>query len=267
MEVIRLSVPSDVTLGPLLQLTCRGASWEGQDDFPSNQIWANEIEKVLSHLKAHNQLQRYLSNLRGKLTQRNGALSEGRVSFFFWDIGYKIISWEPHGNANSLGEFEIQWKSSPPIFVEVKGPTWEGELGKNERDNGRKKAGKYIHAETRSLDTIGKVIEAINKAKEQKKFIGGRPNLLVINSSNMFVSPLELNPQIVVPKVKSALNEFLRLGGVLIFNVRCRNLTIEYESLFIESEAEHCSGKLPDSVIDSLCRSTDFTKHRTIQCT
>jgi len=258
-----MSVPSGVTLGPLLQSVFRSASWEGQDDFPSNQIWADEIEKILTHLKAHNQLERYLPNLRGKLTQRNGALAEGRVSFFLNGIGYTIISWEPHGNANSLGEFEIQWKSSPPIFVEVKGPTWEGELGKNERNNGRKKAGKYIHAETRSLDTIGKVIEAINKTKKQKKFIPGRPNLLVINSSNMFVSPLELNPQIVVPKVKSALYELLCLGGVLIFNVTCRNLTIDYENLFIESEAEHCSGRLPDAVIDNLRHPAGFTKHRT----
>lgn len=249
-----MSFPSKETLGPLLRSMCNGASWWNKDDFPSNQIWADEIEKVLSHLDEHNQFQRYLPNLRGKLSQRNGALAEARVAFFFCRNGFSIISWEPHGNSNSLGEFEIQWDSTAPIFVEVKGPTWEGELNETERNSDRKNVGKYKHAETRTLDSIGKILEAISKAKNQKKFAVSRPNLLVVYSAHMFVSPLELNPQIVVPKVTAVLNDFPTLGGVLVFNAICRNTTIDYQTLFIENKADNCSSKLPIEVVDRLRR-------------
>ena len=252
--------PSEVRFGPLLDCMCSSASWRNQDDFPSNQIWADEIERVLSHLEAHGQFQRYLPNLRGKLTQRYGALAEARVSFFLCRIGFSIISWEPQGDANSLGEFEVQWRSTSPIFVEVKAPTWEGELTETERDKGRKKVGKYKQAEARTLDTIGKVIAAISKAKKQSKFAVGRSNLLVVYTSLMFVSPFELNPQIVVPRVKSALRDYPTLGGVLLFDANYRNLTIDYDSLFIANEAKNCTGSLPKVVVEGFKRRQNAVK-------
>lgn len=241
-----MPMPDEVILGQLAHYMCSGASWWGQDGFPSNQKWADELERVLSHLEAHGQLQRYLPNLRGKLTQRNGALAEARVSFFLCCNGFRITSWEPQGVSNSLGEFEIQFKSSPKIFVEVKGPTWEGELSKSEYTGRRKQDGKYVHAEARTLGTIQKVIEAIAKSRKQNKFAVGRPNLLVVYTSYLFVSPLELSPKIVVPKVRAALNELPELGAVLIFDATCRESTIEYDVLFIENGTQHCSCKFPE---------------------
>jgi hypothetical protein len=241
-----MPIPDEVKLGPLANCMFSGASWWCQDDFPSNQLWADELERVLSHLEAHGQLQRYLPNLRGKLTQRNGALAEARFSFFLCCNGFRITSWQPRGGSNSFGEFEIQWKSSPPIFVEIKAPTWEGELSKSEQMSKRKQAGKYQHAETRTLDTIGKVIEAIDKSRKQNKFAMGRPNLLVVYVCNLFVSPRELSPKIVLPKIQSALNKLPSLGAVIIFDAICRGLTIEYHFKMIENSTRHCSGKLPN---------------------
>ncbi len=244
-----MPIPSEVTLGCLSRCMCNGASWLVQDDFPASQIWADELERVLSHLEAHGQFQRYLPNLRGKLTQRNGALAEARVSFFFIRNGFSITSWEPAGDSDSVGEFELQWKSDPSIFVEVKGPTWEGQLCEDERKNGRKDTGKYMHSEIRSLDTNGKVLAAMRKAGQQGKFAKGRPNLLVVYTSYLFVSPLELNVKIVVPKLKTGLNDFPSLGGVLVFDTTCKGLTIDYNILFIENEAADCSSRLPTSVV------------------
>jgi hypothetical protein len=70
-----MPVPSEVTLGPLLGCMCSGAPWWNHDNFPNNQIWTDEIERVLSHLEAHGQLQRYLPVPGGKLTQRDGAIA------------------------------------------------------------------------------------------------------------------------------------------------------------------------------------------------
>lgn len=256
-----MSISPEITLGPFSQRMCSGAKWLGQDDFPSNQTWANELERVLSHLETHGQLQRYLSNLRGTLTQRHGFLAEARVAFFLCYNGFSITSWEPQGSSNSLGEFEIQWNSSLPIFVEVKGPTWEGELNESELKNGRKKTGKYKDGEPRILNTMGKIIKAIDKSKEQNKFAEGRPNLLVVYASYLFASPLALNRKIVEPKIKTALCDLPNLGGVLVFDATCKGPKIDYETLFIENEAKYCRGKLPELVVEHFnALSTDLAK-------
>jgi len=238
-----LTKPKDVIIGPLTQYIFNGASWKDIDNFPSNQMWADNVECVLSHLKSHNQLERFLPMLRGKLTQRDSALAEARTSYFFSNKGFKIISWEPAGDSNSLGEFEIQWESTTPIFVEVKGPRWEGELNQNER-NHRKQEGKYKNGEVRSLDTIGKVTKAIEKAVTQRKFAEGKPNLLVVSTSNLFVSPTELSKKIVGPKVQAAMKSFNSLSGVLMHDVICKGGFIDYGTFFVKNCNADNSSKL-----------------------
>ena len=98
---------SEIKLGPLTRAMCDSPSWKGQDDFPSSQLWADELEKVLSFLQVHAQFECYLPVLKGKLTQRDGALAEARVAFFFHRNGFLILSWEPKGASNRFGEFEI----------------------------------------------------------------------------------------------------------------------------------------------------------------
>lgn len=233
-----------VKLGPLTQEIVSNASWFCTDDFPSNQEWADYVERVLAHLKTHGQFDRFLPRLRGKLTQRDGALAEARVSFLFHGWGFSITSWEPRTASGSLGEFEIQWKSTSPIFVEVKGPRWEGEMDQSERTI-RKREGKYKSGEARTLDTIGKVIEAIDKAKKQNKFSAGKPNLLVICTTNLFVSPTELSDKIVKPKVEAALKSALLIGGVLLLNIMCQEMKIRYETLFVTNSTANEDSKLP----------------------
>ncbi len=165
------------------------------------------------------------------------------MSLFFHERGFSMTSWEPRGASGSLGEFEIQWKSTSPIFVEVKGPRWEGELDQSERTM-RKKEGKYKNGEARTLDTIGKVIEAIDKAKTQNKFLAGKPNLLVVCTSNLFVSPTELSKKIVKPKVETALKSVCLIGGVLILNIMCHEAKIRYETLFVANSTANQDSKL-----------------------
>jgi len=239
-----MAIPDGVNLGPLTQEIVSNASWFCTDDFPSNQAWADDVERVLAHLKTHGQFDRFLPRLRGKLTQRDGALAEARVSFLFHRQGFSITSWEPRTASGSLGEFEIQWKSTSPILVEVKGPRWEGELDQSERTM-RKKEGKYKNGEARTLDTIGKVIEAIDKAKKQNKFLPGKPNLLVICTSNLFVSPNELSDKIVKPKVETALKSACLISGVLVLNIICQEMKLRYETLFVTNSTAKQDSKLP----------------------
>jgi len=147
----------EMKLGPLTSAMCDSASWKGQDDFPSSQLWADEAEKVLSFLQVHGQFQRYLPVLKGKITQRDGALAEARVAFFFHRNGFSILSWEPKGASNRFGEFEIQWKNTRPIFVEVKGPRWEGELEDNEKFGPRRSQPRYLNAEARCVNPVEKL--------------------------------------------------------------------------------------------------------------
>ncbi len=248
-----MPTPLDITLGPLSMRVCKDVRWENLDEFPSNQAWADDLERVLEHLDRNGQFGRYLPILRGKLTQREGALAEARAAFYFSSMGFVVLSWEPPGGALSIGEFEVQWQSEHPIFVEVKGPGWRGELSADERED-RKTNGKYINAEVRSLDTVGKVVEAIEKTIQQGKFSKNRPNLLVLYASNLFNSPLALSPNILVPKVHRALETLPELGGVLILDVVCRNSVVRYETLMIENSTRNCTGKLPAVCMDLLSR-------------
>jgi hypothetical protein len=222
----------EINLGPLTGRIFDKASWSHNDDFPANQAWADDIELVLAHLQSHGQFERFLSMLHGKLGQRDGALAEARMSFFLNHIGFSIISWEPRGASNSLGDFEIQWESTLPIFVEVKAPSWQGELGESERLV-RKKEGKYKNAEVRSLATIRKIIEAIDKSKEQNKFLAGKPNLLAVYTSNLFNSHNDVPGNILKPKIENALKSSCSISGVFMLHVECQEARIRYKTLLI----------------------------------
>ena len=214
---------------------CDSASWKGQDDFPSSQLWADELEKVLSFLQVHAQFERYLPVLKGKLTQRDGALAEARVAFFFHRNGFSILSWEPKGASNRSGEFEIQWKNAQSIFVEVKGPRWEGELEDDEKFGPRRSQPRYINAEARWVNPVQKVISAAEKAAP--KFLSNRPNLLVVTGDLLFLSPSKIPRDIVKPQLSHALSDqkFSKIGGIMIFDTHYSSECIEYQIAFIEN--------------------------------
>lgn len=57
------------------------------------------------------------------------------------------MGWEPLGNDGARGEYSVAHEGEDSIFVEVKSPGWEGELGLEERLAGRTKKPKYIVGE------------------------------------------------------------------------------------------------------------------------
>lgn len=235
-------------IGTLTKTIFNGASWLGIDDFPSNQTWADEIEKILNFLESQGQFENYLPILRGKVTQRDGALAEARVAFFLHRNEFKILEWHPPGASSRLYEFEVQWRSSASIFVEVKGPRWEGELSEEELNGPRRQQPRYIDGEARFFDSIGKVINAADKAIP--KFLPDKPNLLIVVGYLLFVSPSELPQGIVEPRIKSELSEdrFSNLGGLMIFDFVYGEQAINYKAAFIENPNANNLCKIPSDV-------------------
>jgi hypothetical protein len=236
----KMNVCPNMKLGHLTRKICSNAPWEGQDDFPWNQAWADEVEEILSFLQTQGQFERYLPRLTGTLTQRDSSLNEARIALVFHRMGFSIKSWEPKGNSNKFLEYEIQWQETKPIFVEVKGPRWEGELDISEIKGGRKQKPRYVSGEARNVDSVGKVIEAAENA--YPKFFNNKPNLLVVTIDLLFFPPNRLPRNTVVPQVTSALEKkkLSNIGGILFFDSYPKLNKVEYDLHYIENPlAEH----------------------------
>jgi hypothetical protein len=168
----------EIDLGPLTSTIMKRARWRGQDEFPSSQLWADEFEKVVSFAEVQGQFESYLGDLTASATQRDSAIAELRVAFYFHRNQFKIAGWRPIGSASKEGEFLVRGPSGVDTFVEVKSPGWEGELSEEERKAGRTKQPKHINAEVRWVAPWKRMQFAVNKAYE--KFSPDIPNLLVI---------------------------------------------------------------------------------------
>ena len=213
---------------------------------------ADEVERVLSFLEAQGQFRRYLPRLQGKLNERDGALAEARVAFFFYRNDFRILSWEPRGASSYLGEFEVQWRSLQPIFVEVKGRTWKSELSKDEVYGPRGDQPRFINCEARWINPIGRVIDAADKAVP--KFPPDKPNLLVVVVDLLFVSPRDLPQEFVEQGIVSELSDsrFKNIGGVIIFDVAYNSKPISYHAAFIENTTANELCKIPKDVAKRL---------------
>ena len=237
-----------------MQQMSTNATWVGMDEFPSNRIWANEVEEVLEYLKAKKQFERLLPRLRGNLNERDGALAEGRVAYVLARQGFSIVSWEPIGNSGKKGEFEIKWQNNPPIFVEVKGPRWEGELSDIEKKGNRKKQKRYINGEVRPLDPIERILFAIDKSID--KYSLDKFNMLVTVCDLLFTSPFDWPWKSVKPRIQSYLSniKYSNLGGILLFNSECKSEIITYKMAFIENPEANSKCKLSTQVINYFYR-------------
>jgi len=177
------------TLGPLSRELKRGAKWT--DEYPSCQLWADELEDLLEFTDEKGQRDRYWKDLRQSNDRRDSALMELRAARYLEQVSLPVIEWFPSGCGNSEGEFLVETPGKHQVFVEVKSPSWKGELfawnGK-ERDAGRMerlKQPKYIDGEGGPVAPWQGIRFAIDKAYQ--KFKNDTPNLLII-ADDMHVS-------------------------------------------------------------------------------
>ncbi|SRR5712692_3414666 len=163
----------------LSQRLLREARWVGQDGYPTSPQYSVELEGLLGFLQAHNRLESFWPRLAGpRRQQRDEALQEIRVARFLTSNGFPVVQWEPPGNGNLIGEFSVQALPSPPVFVEIKSPGWEGQLSQEQRDAGRANQEKYQDLEGGADDPWRAIRASVRKA--YSKFSLGQPNLLVI---------------------------------------------------------------------------------------
>ena len=254
---------SVIKLGPLSSLVVRGAVWFGLDEYPSFQFWADELEELLSFAQGSSVLDRYLPELRASRNQRDAALSELRVAFYFHKNRFPITRWKPVGRLPKEGEFCIACASGGEIFVEVKGPGWESELPKEERLAGRTKQPKYIDSEAKWVSSSEPIVMAVDKA--YPKFSDATANLLVI-ADDLFVGYLERRSALQDLEAGLALYSchnrgaftnpsYERLGGVGIFAVAEKQGDISYNMrLFLNSFATKCA--LPQDFVAAFCGET-----------
>ena len=234
--------PQYVKLGVLTSTIMDRAEWRGEDEFPSSQLWSDEVERVLSFAHSQEQFGRYLPDLRGRRSQRDSALAELRVAFYFHRNQFRVTTWKPKGANRNEGEFRVCGPSGINVFVEVKSPGWEGELSDAERNAGRTRKPKYLHAEGRAIAPWERIQFSVKKA--YKKFSSDSPNLLVI-ADDLFVSlqhGTELHVgQALYGKLHSgcfADSTYENAGGVRIFWINQNDCEIWYEmKLFLNPNA------------------------------
>src|ERR1043166_4373867 len=108
-----MSAPKHISLGPLTRGISNGARWQHEDLFPAWQEWANEVERLLEHLVAQDQFERFLPRLRDvDAKHRDAKLAEARVSFFLFRNGFRIIEYDPAGADGTEGDLVVQWRDS-----------------------------------------------------------------------------------------------------------------------------------------------------------
>ena len=183
-----MAVPNHVKLGPRLREIARGARWQSEDEFPGSQEWADQIEKALRFVEAEGELARYRPRLKARAAERQGALSEIQTAHFLHSLGFKIAGWEPVVVPNRPGDLEISLRGRRSVFVEVKGPTWKGELTQTEIRDGRTKQPKHIAGDARFGNPAGRVICAIDKALPK---LGSSQANLVVVADDLFVHLLD----------------------------------------------------------------------------
>jgi hypothetical protein len=246
-------VPNGVRFGPLTSSIWEGAAWMTQDEFPSSQLWADEIERILSYVQAQGKFEYYLGALRGNANQRDSAIAELRVAFYFHRNQFPVIEWKPAGENGNEGEYLIRSPEFENIFVEVKAPGWEGELSQKERESGRIRLGKHIDREARAIAPWERIQFAIDKA--YKKFMSSSRNLLII-ADDLFVSLEHGTDMHANMAFYSSSNNgrfanarYARIGGIGFFWVKNNGKEIWYEmKLFLNP---YCleTVRLPESFI------------------
>ena len=237
--------PDDVNLGSLTRTMLDRAAWRMASVFPATQNWADEVERILCFLDVQGVLDSFLPRLCARENERDGAMAEARTGFFLARNGFRILRWEPEEVRNRPGDLDIQWRDSEPIFVEVKGPGWEGELSQDALEAGRQHLPKYINAEARAIDPSERVAFAVQKALP--KLAATRVNLVVV-VDDLFMSPTEIPKSILNGRLERVLADpqYRVVAGIFMLNPVSYGGDVEYRTHFVPNA--NAERRLPEAV-------------------
>jgi hypothetical protein len=241
--------------GPHLREIAPNARWVRDGNYTLSNSWSKEMEDVLRFFDEQKQFKRRLPRLLGKWRELTAELAEGRTGLFLQSHGFHILSWEPASTAGYPGDLLVQWESLTPIFVEVKGPDWEGEFeGHLEKEEfiKRKALGKYVDGEGGASSPVEIPFRVI-RDNALKKFAGDRPNMVVV------VDDLMCSPADARGVIDGQVREFLRepasarVGAILFLRPECPvGGPVRYVSNFYDNPAASVSCQLPKAAVTIL---------------
>jgi hypothetical protein len=266
-----------------------GSRWKGVDGFPAPQIWADDVEEVLSFLQRENHLTEYFSAIQKAQSakHRDARLAEVRAAFYLAQNGFQILQWEPLGEGRKAGEFLVSFDSFLPMFVEVKQPAWEGEflplhqaeknrLSAEERERrfSRIRKGKFIPG-TMEARAVGPCLDAMEVVRRNilPKFTDQRPNLAIVMDNFMvtavgFPGLAELVEQEFLhpnhdPDDPLDCETYERLGGALFLQPEADSRQqIYYRADFIANPNALPACALPLAVIDVFSKLRNQSERR-----
>ena len=170
-----------VTLGSLTSTVVDGAEWCAET-YPAWPEWppvADEAERLFAFAESRGVFEMYLPKLiTGQSRQRDAALGELRVAFYFHRNDFRIAEWCPSGEGSTKGEFTLECPTGEAIFVEVKTLGWESEVSQEARVAGRTTQPKYVSGEGLVIANDQALKSAVERA--YPKFSSSRRNLLVV---------------------------------------------------------------------------------------
>jgi hypothetical protein len=226
------------------------AKWRYHDEFPSSQLLANELEKLLVFADEIRCFEAFLPRLRDNARARNAALGELLTAFYLHKRGFENITRDPPGANFKIGEWSATFSNSPAIFIEVKSPDWQAELSDAERLAGRKTLGKHVDLEARFVAPFDVLMDVILR-NAVPKLLDDSPNL-IITADDMFVSIVGM------PHLEMRFSEwfakpdFSKVGGIMSFRT---NYSLDPDRVLIRFEVNHSanvSNRLPPAVIAHL---------------
>lgn len=234
------------------------------DPYPSCQEWADELEQLLAFADLQGRLDDFLPRIKvgtGRHTQRDAALNELRVAYFFDRSGIPISAWAPPGLAGRIGEFSVTAREGCAVFTEVKSRGWEGELSDADRLAGRTRFPKYLEGTGGAFANWQEVRKCIASDKTYPKFAPIQANLLVI-SDNLFVGLLDAEEQMEIALYDQrskyggengyfASPAYNNLGGVAAFAAERRmgRAAVEYRMKVYGNRFAFAETSLPESIV------------------
>ena len=250
-------------LGPLTRALKSEAKWT--DSYPAWPSYADECEQLLRFLDEKGQLNRFLPRLRSKKQQRDEALNEIRIAYFFTANGFPVVRWEPCDAPPKDVEFEIS-TGTETVYVEVKSPGWESELSDWEKREGRAKEEKYRdEIEGRCVSPEEVIRRTVEKALP--KFSGTVPSLVAI-TDDCFVSlgdwgPIPLEMALTESSVafgKGLFHDpkYSTVGGVFCFWVSAASAAVKFRFLFLQNPNALPTAALPPNLMQLLSPATQI---------
>ena len=209
-----------------------------------NYLWKNEINKWLLFVKDKGELERFIPRLtKMDDIKRGEVLAEISSAYVIEKIlNYTIVRWEELTKNGKNVDFVLNAKSEE-IYCEVKSPSWQSELSKEEKIGVRKTQPKYKNHEVRTFAHWKNTRYAIKKA--YPKFLSNCKNLVII-SDNLFVGildfPTDSAIDIALFDDKKVYNDekgvfvdydYEKIGGILFININPGSKRGIYKCKFI----------------------------------